>query len=146
MALVHWNPSRNLLGLRDEMDRLFENFLTPEWRTTEGQAITPVLDMEENENEYIVSAELPGMNKDDVKITFQNNTLTLSGEKKAEKEINEENYHRVERRYGKFCRTVNIPGEVKNEDIEASFNDGILKIHMPKAEESKRRQIEVKVK
>jgi HSP20 family protein len=90
--------------------------------------------------------ELPGVNKDDVKITMQDNILTIRGEKKEEKKGKEGNAHRVERYYGSFQRSFSLPTSVKNDRIEAEYRDGILTINMPKAEEAKPKQIEVKVK
>jgi HSP20 family protein len=107
---------------------------------------TPAVDIAETANEYVVKVELPGVNKNDVKITTQDNILTIRGEKKEEKETKESNFHRVERSYGSFQRSFPLPGSIKNDKIEASYKDGILEILLPKAEESKTRTIEVKVK
>jgi HSP20 family protein len=107
---------------------------------------TPAVDIAEHENDYVVKVELPGVSKDDVKITMQENILTIHGEKRQEKETKDSNFHRVERSYGSFQRSFTLPTTVKSEKIEASYNDGILAVTLPKAEESKPKQIEVKVK
>ncbi len=147
MTLVRWSPSRSIFNLKSDMDRVFENFLNTDWDLSERFGdVTPVMDVEETENDYRISAELPGLKKEDVKITFQNNTLTISGEKKAEKEKKEDSYHRMERTYGKFSRSVHIPGQVMADKIDAEFKDGVLNISLPKSEEAKPKQIEVKVK
>ena len=109
-------------------------------------AWTPAVDVAEHDDEYQVKIELPGVSKDDVKITMQDNVLTVRGEKKQEKESKSSNYHRVERAYGSFQRSFTLPTSVKHDRIEASYKDGILTIALPKAEESKPKQIEVKVK
>ena len=98
------------------------------------------------EQEFLISAEIPGIKKDDVKITFENNYLTISGEKKSKKDVKEENFHHSERSYGKFSRTIAIPAGVMLDKIEAEYEQGVLSIKIPKAEEAKPKQIEVKVK
>lgn len=154
MSLIRWNPMRDLasfpsdmFSLQREMNKVFDSFfrgvdepglLNASW--------TPAVDVAEEENDYIVKVELPGVSKDDVKITLESNILTVRGEKKAEKEINEKNYHRTERSYGSFQRSFTLPTSVKNDKIDAEYKDGILSITLPKAEEAKPKQIEVKVK
>jgi HSP20 family protein len=107
---------------------------------------TPAVDIAEHDDEYLVKVELPGVNKDEVKLTLENNILTIRGEKKQEKETKKENYHRVERNYGAFQRSFTLPVAVKSDKIDASYKDGILTVSLPKAEEAKPKQIEVKVK
>jgi len=107
---------------------------------------TPAVDITEHDDEYTVKVELPGVNKDEVKITVESNMLTIRGEKKQEKETKKENYHRVERSYGSFQRSFTLPTAIVNDKIDAAFKDGILIVHVPKAEEAKPKQIEVKVK
>jgi len=107
---------------------------------------TPAVDITEHDDQFVVKVELPGVNKDDVKITLENNILTIRGEKKQEKETKKENYHRVERSYGSFQRSFTLPTTVKSDKIDAAYKDGILQIALPKAEEAKPKQIEVKVK
>jgi len=154
MSLVRWNPARelatwpsDLFGIQREMNKMFDGFLRG--TTDEDYAIsswTPAVDIAEHDDGYLVKVELPGVNKDDVKLTLENNILTMRGEKKLEKETKKENYHRVERSYGTFQRSFTLPAAVKAEKIDASYKDGILTVLLPKAEEAKPKQIEVKVK
>jgi len=154
MSLVRWNPARelatwpsDLFGIQREMNRMFDGF----FRGTRDEesslmAWTPAVDIAELDDEYVVKVELPGVNKDEVKIALESNILTIHGEKKQEKETKKENYHRVERSYGSFQRSFTLPTTVKGEKIDAFYKDGILTITLPKAEEAKPKQIEVKVK
>jgi HSP20 family protein len=107
---------------------------------------TPAVDIAEQENEYLVKMELPGVNKEDVKISLESNILTIRGEKKQEKEEKNKSLHRVERSYGSFQRSFTLPTSVKNDKIDAFFEDGVLSVTLPKMEEAKPKQIEVKVK
>lgn len=109
-------------------------------------AWAPACDICETENEIIVKAELPGMKKEDVNVSFENNTLTIRGERKFEDETKRENYHRVERRYGEFIRSFLLPSFVDTGKINAEFKDGILRVALPKREEAKPKQVEIKIK
>lgn len=153
MSLIRWNPTRDvatfpsdILNMQREINRMFDGFFRGGIQD-DGSLFpsvwTPAVDVAEHDNEYLVKVELPGVSKDDVKITMQDNVLTIRGEKKQEKESS---YHRVERSYGSFQRSFTLPTTVKNDRIEASYRDGILSITLPKAEEAKPKQIEVKVK
>jgi len=156
MSLVRWNPARELatfptdvLNMQREINKMFDHFFrggTVDDGSLGTSLWTPAVDVAEHDNEYDVKVELPGVNKDDVKITMQDNILTIRGEKKQEKESKGSNYHRVERSYGSFQRSFTLPTSVKSEKIEASYNDGVLSIKLPKAEEAKPKQIDVKVK
>jgi HSP20 family protein len=156
MSLIRWNPGRDLatfpsdvLNMQREINRMFDSFFrggTQDDGTLFPSVWTPAVDIAEHENEYLVKVELPGVSKDDVKITMQENILTIRGEKKQEKETKESNLHRVERSYGSFQRSFTLPTTVKSDKIEASYKDGILSVTLPKAEEAKPKQIEVKVK
>jgi HSP20 family protein len=130
------------------MNKMFDNFFRGDIMEEESALMswTPAVDIAEHDNEYLVRVELPGVNKDDVKITIESNILTVRGEKKQEKETKKENFHRVERSYGSFQRSFTLPTTVTNEKIDASYKDGVLSITLPKAEEAKPKQIEVKVK
>jgi len=154
MSLVRWNPARelatwpsDLFGIQREMNKMFDGV----FRGTGDEdysfsSWTPAVDITEHDDEYLVKVELPGVNKDEVKLTLENNILTIRGEKKQEKETKKENYHRVERSYGSFQRSFTLPAAVKSDKIDASYKDGILTVSLPKAEEAKPKQIEVKVK
>ncbi len=155
MALVRWNPAHELtsfpsdvLNIQREINRMFETFFRGEQEESSLFSPTwkPAVDIVEHENEYIAKVELPGVDKNNVKITMQDNVLTIRGEKNQEKKDKESNFHRVERFYGSFQRSFTLPTSVRNDAIEADYKDGILTIHMPKAEEAKPKQIEVKVK
>ena len=152
MSLIRWNPSRessNLWSVQREINRLFDHFF--EGGTQDDGSLglsmwTPAVDIAEHDNEYLVNVELPGVNKEDVKITLESNILTIRGDKKQEKDEKSGNYHRVERSYGSFQRSFTLPVMVKSDKIDASYKDGILTVVLPKAEEAKPKQIEVKVK
>jgi HSP20 family protein len=155
MSLIRWNPARelatwpsDLFGIQREMNRMFDNVFRFDFRNedTAFSNWTPAVDISEHDDAYVVKVELPGVNKDDVKITVESNILTIRGEKKQEKETKKENYHRVERTYGAFERSFTLPTTVKNDKIDAAYKDGVLQIALPKAEEAKPKQIEVKVK
>ena len=144
--LVKWqNPARSLFSLND-VDNIFDDFFNRRVLQPTETEISPRLNVEENDNEWLISAELPGVAKEDVKVNFQDNVLTISGEKKFEKEDKDKNYHRVERSYGKFSRALNINSTVLADKIDANYKDGILTISLPKAEEAKPKLIDVKVK
>jgi HSP20 family protein len=140
---------REMLSIQDEMNRLFDRFFIKNpWEEQESvDAVSwyPSMDISENDNEYTVNAELPGLRKEDIHITYANGTLKIEGERKRDKEEKDTNYHRVERVYGKFCRTFQLPTLIKNDKISADFKDGILKINLPKADEVKPKEVEVKL-
>ncbi len=156
MSLIRWNPTRELttfpadvLSMQREINRMFDGVFRggiQDDGSLFSTAWTPAVDITEHETEYLVKAELPGVSKEDVKITMQDNILTIRGEKKQEKETKEGNLHRVERSYGSFQRSFTLPATVKGDKIEASYKDGILSVTLPKAEEAMPKQIEVKVK
>jgi len=127
---------------------MFNSFFRSE-QQEDGLAMAawnPALDIAEHDDEFIVKIELPGVAKDEVKIVMQENTLTVRGEKKQEKESTGAKYHRVERSYGAFQRSFTLPSTVNGSKIDAAFKDGVLTITVPKSDESKRKEIEVKVR
>jgi len=137
----------DLFGIQREMNRMFDGFFRGiNDEETSLTSWSPAVDVAEHDDAYVVKVELPGVNKDEVKITIESNILTIRGEKKQEKETKKENYHRVERSYGSFQRSFTLPSTVKSDKIDAAYKDGILTIALPKAEEAKPKQIEVKVK
>ena len=162
MSLIRRSPSKDLElwnrefpvpraldRLQREMNRAFDDFFRGDLVSSEtffNQSWSPAVDISESKDSYVIHAELPGVKKDEVKITMQDNIVTIRGEKKAENEKKEENYHRVERTYGMFERSFTLPGPVKNENIEAKFDDGVLSIVLPKTEEAREKVIDVKVK
>lgn len=135
-----------LAPLDRDMNRMFDDFfggfeLAPfdVWETGWGD-FSPQVDIVDNENEIAVSVELPGMDEKDIDVSLSRDTLTISGEKRQEKEDKDKNYYRMERSYGSFSRTIPIPCEVKTEDIEATFKNGVLNVILPKATEGQCRQ------
>lgn len=148
MALIRWDPFRELANLQERMNRLFSDWrIRPTWESEEigqGSWIPPV-DIYETADAVVLKAELPGISKDDINVEVKDNTLTLRGEKKFEKEVKEENYYRVERSYGTFQRSFSLPSTVQQDKVKAKFKDGILEITLPKAEEAKPKQIKVDV-
>jgi HSP20 family protein len=149
MALVRWRPFRDMVSIQDEMNRLFDDFFgrVPSRFDTElsRSEWIPSVDISETKDEIVVRAEVPGMKKDDIKITLQDNVLMLTGERKQEKEEKETNYYRMERAYGSFVRSFNLPTVVQADKIKASYKDGILNIALPKAEEVKPKQIPIEI-
>jgi HSP20 family protein len=124
-------------------DRLFEDFELPS-PFSEEMTFTPAFDVSETENELIVKAEVPGMDQKDIDINLSDGLLTITGEKKHEKEDKNENYHCVERHYGKFSRTMRVPFEVEADKVDATYKDGVLKVTLPKSETAKPKKIEIK--
>jgi len=141
MTLVRWKPQRNLMSLPDSIDRFFDDFGLG-WRHFDS-VWHPSVDVSETENSYEVKADLPGMKKDEIKISYQDNVLTLTGEKSHEEKKDKKNYHHVERAYGKFQRSFRLPKDVKADQIKASYRNGVLNIEIPKAEEAKPKEISV---
>lgn len=131
MALTRWEPV-GVRSLRDQFNRMFEDVMTPALRGGFG-LVGPALDVYEKDGEVFVEAELPGMGIKDVEITSTENTLTIKGESCRETEVSEENYHRSERRFGSFVRTVELPSPIDPEHAKASFKEGVLTIHAPLA-------------
>ena len=134
------------LTLQDEVNRLFEDNFTRE-RSGHADLATwaPPADIYETENELVVKAELPDFQDKDIDVRIANNTLTIRGERKFEKDVKEENYLRIERAYGSFMRSFSLPNTVSSENIRADYRNGILTLHMAKREESKPKQIKVSV-
>ena len=154
MAIVRWNPSRDLLNIEREFNRMFSAFnrrfgfsnSDDEMTEYENAVWTPLTDISEDEDNFILKLDLPGVKKEDVKINYENGQLSISGERKQETEKKTSKYHRVERSYGKYFRSFNLPSKIKEDKIDAEFKDGQLKITVPKSEEAKPKQIEVKIK
>lgn len=146
MAIVRWNPTRDLTQMREEMDRLFGQFL----RRGEGEEATwgqglwaPPVDIYETDDAFMLKAELPGFTKEDVNIEVHENRLIIRGERKRETEAKEDQYHRLERAYGRFERAFWLPTTVDAEHIQASFKNGILEMRLPKSEKAKPKQIPI---
>jgi HSP20 family protein len=127
MQLAQWNPFR-------EMDEMLRTFRLPREAAGPLADFTPAVDISEKDKEYLVKAQLPGVTKDDVKVEFLNGVLTLSGERKFEKEDKTEKTHRIESAYGSFARSFAVPEDVLTEKIAADYKDGILFVHLPKTD------------
>jgi HSP20 family protein len=144
--LMRWDPFREITSLRDEIDRLFDSFFGRQTSMTSREGFwVPAIDVEETDSEYIVKAEVPGLKKDEVKISISNDTLTISGERKMEKEEKGKTYHKIEMNYGKFERTIRFPGEVLADKAKASYKDGILSVSVPKSEKAKVKELEIQI-
>ena len=146
MQLIKWKPIREMYDIRHLMNHMFENAFTPILKEDEALSIwnwKPAVDVYDNDNTIVITAELPGMDKKDIVVHVNGRFLTLNGERSFENEVKEDKYHRKERSYGKFQRVFTLPEEVDSDKITADYKDGILKIHIPKSEEGKPKQITV---
>ncbi len=143
--LARWSPWKDMLDVRDEFDRMLDIF-RPDFNLWDGYTKMPAIDVYENEDNLVVKAELPGMNKEDISITIEGDTLVLSGRKSQTKEEKKENYYRKEIREGAFSRSIEIPYPVDKEKVSATYKDGVLEITLPKTPEVKRKSIKVEVK
>lgn len=146
MSIIRWEPLRELGSLQNEMNRLFGTALDS--TTAGGGAMrrwVPAMDLVEGEDSFVLRADLPGMKEDDVSVEFEDNVLTISGERKSEHEERDEGFHRVERAFGSFSRALTLPKGVDPEGISAEFQDGVLEVRIPKPEESKPRRISIGV-
>ena len=143
MALVRWDPARELASMEiDRLNRMFTDFFGGGEHVSRAWA--PTVDIyTTDENEFVIQAELPAMKREDISVTFENNVLTLRGERKFDEENNRNNYQRVERFYGTFSRSFNVPGTVDASRITASYKDGVLTVRLPQREEAKPKQITV---
>jgi HSP20 family protein len=143
MNVIKYDPFRELRGLHDEMSRLFSGVGPGQGDELTRGAWSPNVDIFEDSDKLIVEAELPGMNRDDFEVNVENNVLTLKGERKFEKKTEGDNYHRVERAYGSFTRQFTLPQSVTAEGATADFENGVLRVALPKREETKARKIEI---
>ncbi|PSH03567.1 MAG: molecular chaperone [Acidobacteria bacterium] len=146
--LTRWEPVRELATLQDRMNRLFSDAFSPvmNQESLSSGAFVPPVDVYEDEQGIHVKVEVPGIDEKDIDIRLENNMLTIRGERKMEKEIKEENYHRVERRYGSFTRNFSLPNTVNPDDVKATYNKGVLSIHLGKRAEARPKQIKVDIK
>ena len=145
MTIVRWEPLRELNSLQSEMNRLFNTvFDTPSG--TSGNVLRrwmPAMDLVESGDHFVLRADLPGMSEDDVNIEFEDGTLTVSGERKAEHEESNEGFHRVERSFGSFSRSLSLPDGVDANRVAADFTDGVLEVRIPKPEDSRPTRVEI---
>lgn len=143
MNVIKYDPFRELRSLHDEMNRLFSGNVPDGGEFARG-AWSPNVDIFEDKEHLFVEAELPGMKREDFEVSVENNVLTLKGERKFEKKTEGDNYHRVERSYGSFTRQFTLPQTITAEGASADFENGVLRIALPKREETKARKIEIK--
>ena len=150
MAIVRWEPFRDLVSLQDRMNRLFDDAFRGGGRTAADEdwtlgAWAPAVDIYEQDGNIVLKAELPGVNPKDVDVRVENNILTLRGERKFEGDVKKESYHRVERAYGAFTRSFTLPNVVDTAKIKAEYKDGLLRMTLPTKEEAKPKQISISV-
>ena len=148
MSRTQWNPFKD----RDELESRLATLFAGREATSNGgkEALTvtqwsPLVDITEDEKEYLIKAELPDMKKEDVRLTVEDNVLAISGERKFEKEEKSKKYHRVERAYGSFVRSFSLPEDADGSKVTADFKDGMLHVHLPKSVQAKPKAIEIKV-
>jgi HSP20 family protein len=143
MAIQLWDPVREMVSLRDAMSSLLQESFVRPGTLADGAAAMLPLDISESENEFIVKASLPGIRPEDVQITVHGDMLTIRGEIKAEEENKDEHFHLRERRYGQFQRTVRLSAPIRADQAQAKFENGLLTLTLPKAEEAKPKQIKI---
>jgi len=146
MTIVRWEPLREFSTLQNEMNRLFNTVFDAPSPSNGGSTLRrwmPAMDLVETDDHFVLRADLPGLNEDDVKIEFEDGTLTVSGERKAEHESKNEGYYRVERAFGSFSRSLTLPQGIDPEAVTAGFDRGVLEVRIPKPEERKPRRIEI---
>ncbi|MCI0349314.1 MAG: Hsp20/alpha crystallin family protein [Acidobacteriales bacterium] len=142
---TRFEPFRDLLNLQDQVSRVFQDFGRGSDELLTSGTFVPPVDIYEDEHSVTLKLEIPGMNEKDIDIKLENNTLTVRGERNFEKEEKEENFHRIERRYGAFARSFTLPATVDAEDVEANYENGVLRIKLAKRAEAKAKQIKVGV-
>ncbi|MFH1196651.1 MAG: Hsp20/alpha crystallin family protein [bacterium] len=154
MTLVRFNPVRDLVNIEREFNKMFHQFENRFGMSRskevdeayENAVWSPLADISEDKDKYMLQLDLPGVTKEDLKLTIKDGQLCVSGERKYEKETKEKQFHRVERTFGKYYRSFTLPESVKEDKIEAEFKDGQLHINIPKSEEAKPKELEIKVK
>ncbi len=147
MTITRWDPFRDVIALQNRMNSLFQDYTRGQGESDPVTTATfvPPVDIYEDEHKVVLKLEVPGLKQDDFDIRVENNTLTVRGERKFEKEEKEENFHRIERRYGSFYRAFTVPNTVNTENVAASYDNGVLKIELQKRAEAKPKQIKVSV-
>jgi len=145
MAIVRWEPLRELTTLQNEMNRLFNAAFDAPSGDAPLRRWMPAMDLVETDEHFVLRADLPGLSEEDVKIELEDSVLTVSGERRAEHEQRKEGYHRVERAFGAFSRTLTLPEGVDGDAITASFDKGVLEVRIPKPEVRKPRRISIGV-
>jgi HSP20 family protein len=142
--LTRWDPYREMMVIRNRMDRQLNNELSVAPSSWKSFKWGIALDVAESDDDYMVKASLPGINPDDLEITFSDNQLTIKGEVKEDEELDQAQYHLRERRYGTFTRSIKLPSGIESDKIDAKYDDGVLKLRLPKVEEIKPKKITIK--
>jgi HSP20 family protein len=143
-SLTRYGPVRDVSSLQDEVERMFRSALGDRGTATAAGAFTPALDVEETDEGFTLHVELPGVVVDEVEVSLEENVLTVAGERRFYDEKDADGFRRIERHFGRFHRAVRLPDRVDADGVEATYHDGMLTIHVPKAEESKPRRIAVR--
>ncbi len=147
MALIRWEPARELATIQSEMNRLFNTVFEPSngsnGPSNGGRRWIPAMDLVENDADFVLRADLPGLTENDVNIELEDNVLTISGERKAEHEERKEGYYRVERASGHFSRSLTLPEGVDPDRVQANFDRGVLEVRIPKPEQRKPRKVTI---
>jgi HSP20 family protein len=145
-TITRWEPFGGLTSLQDQVNRLFDNtFARGRNGESDLAAWAPAVDIYETEQELVVKADLPEVEEKDIDVRVENNTLTIRGERKLEKNVDQDNFLRVERTYGAFTRSFSLPNTIQIDGIHAENKNGVLTVHMPKREESKPKQVKINV-
>ncbi len=148
MALIRWEPTRELQTIQQEMNRLFGTAFDAQAGAGSGAGQNrwvPAMDLVEEGDHFVLRADLPGIDEDAVSVEVEDNVLTISGSRKSEHEARKEGYHRIERSFGSFSRSLTLPEGVDAESIEASFKNGVLEVRVPKPEQRKPRRVAINV-
>jgi HSP20 family protein len=147
MAIVRWDPFRELVAMQERLNRFFDEARRSDDDVmTQGDWIPAVDIFQTDQHEVVLKAELPGLKREDIDVQVENNTLTIKGERRQEKSVAKEHYHRVERCYGTFSRSFSLPNTIDSEKVRAEYRNGVLSVTLPLREEAKPRQIQVDVK
>ncbi len=145
MAITRWDPFREVVALQNRMNSLFRDMNDGGEAPLTTASFVPAVDVYEDDKKVMLKLEVPGVEEKDLDVSVENNTLTVKGERKFEKEEKEENFHRIERRYGSFFRAFTLPSTVDTEHVQASYNAGVLKLELTKRPEAQPKQIKINV-
>jgi HSP20 family protein len=145
MAINRWDPFREVVALQNRMNTLFGNMNNENENPLTTASFVPAVDVYEDDKKVVLKLEVPGIEEKDLDIRVENHTLTVKGERKFEKEEKEENFHRIERRYGSFYRAFTLPSTVDTENVDAKYEAGVLKLELKKKPEAQPKQIRVNV-
>jgi HSP20 family protein len=146
MVISRWDPFRDLMSIQNELNRLFGRTYAGTEATAGASAWVPPLDIFETKDRYVVIVELPGIAPESVEVSVEDSTLTMKGERKFYEDVSEEDFHRVERRFGPFARSLSLPTMADPGGIEATFDKGLLTVEVPKVEQAKPKKITVKAR